>query len=68
MTIQEAKQVFEMAVERIRRILASTPDERLHWSPSPTARTPLAQVVHAANSIRNIHAAMLDARRICQNL
>lgn len=62
MTIQEAKQVFEMAVERIQRILASTPDERLHWSPSPTARTPLAQVVHAANSIRNIHAAMMGER------
>ena len=62
MTIQEAKQVFEMAVERIQRILASTPDERLHWSPSPTARTPLAQVVHAANSIRHIHAAMMGKR------
>lgn len=62
MTIQEAKQVFEMSVQRIERILASTPDDRLLWSPGPAARTPLAQVVHAATSIRNIHRAMMGNR------
>lgn len=62
MTIPEARQVFEMSVDRLRRILASTPDDRLLWSPAPSARTPLAQVVHAANSIGHIHAAMTGKR------
>ena len=62
MTIQDAKQVFHMSVDRIKRILEKTPDDRLHWSPAPTARTPLAQVVHIANSIHHIHTAMMGTR------
>jgi len=62
MTIQESKQLFQMSLDRIKRILASTPDDRLLWTPSPTARTPLAEVVHAANSIRHIHTAMMGTR------
>jgi hypothetical protein len=62
MTIPEAKQLFQMSVDRVKRILAKTPDDRLLWSPAPTARTPLAQVVHIANSIHHIHAAMLGTR------
>ena len=46
----------------MKRILESTPDERLLWSPSPTARTPLAQVVHAATSLHHIHNAMMGTR------
>ncbi len=59
MTIQESKQIFQMSVDRIKRILEKTPDNRLLWSPAPTARTPLAQVVHAATSISNIHNIMM---------
>lgn len=55
MTIPEAKSTFQMSIDRIKRILNRTPDERLLWSPAPTARTPLAQVVHAATSIGHIH-------------
>jgi hypothetical protein len=62
MKIPEAKQVFQMSVDRIKRILESTPDDRLLWSPAPTARTPVAQVVHAANSINHIHTAMMGTR------
>jgi hypothetical protein len=62
MTIEESKQIFQMSVDRIKRILESTPDERLLWSPAPTARTPLAQVVHAATSIHNIHQMMMGMR------
>lgn len=62
MTIQESKQVFQMSVDRIRRILEKTPDDRLLWSPAPTARTPLAQVVHAATSISNIHNMLMGTR------
>jgi len=42
-------------------LLKDTPDERLNWSPSPTARTPLAIVGHSANSIHNI-TEMLKGR------
>lgn len=62
MTIQESKQGFQMSVDRIKRILDRTPDERLLWSPAPTARTPLAQVVHAAISIHHVHAMMMGTR------
>jgi len=62
MTIQESKQLFQMSVSRMKRILESTPDDRLLWTPGPAARTPLAQVVHAANSIHHIHTAMMGTR------
>jgi len=62
MTVQESKRIFQMSVDRIQRVLQTTPDDRLQWSPAPAARTPLAQVVHVANSIRHIHAAMMGTR------
>ena len=62
MTIQESKRIFQMSVNRIKRILKNTPDDRLLWSPAPTARTPLAQVHHAATSIHHIHTAMMGTR------
>ncbi len=62
MTIPEAKQVFQMSVDRMKRILERTPDDRLLWSPAPTARCILAEVVHAATSIHNIHTAMMGTR------
>ncbi|MBS1718298.1 MAG: DinB family protein [Armatimonadetes bacterium] len=48
-----------MSVDRIKRILERTPDDRLLWSPAPTARSPLAQVVHAATSIQHMHNMMM---------
>jgi len=62
MTISEAKQFFQMSVDRIRRILEKTPDDRLLWSPAPTARTPLALVAHSANSIRHVHNMLMGNR------
>ena len=62
MTIDESIQVFHMSLDRIKRILASTPEDRLLWSPAPTARTPLAQVVHVATSIHHIHNSMMGTR------
>lgn len=44
---------------RLERAFANTPDDRLKWSPSPTARTPLGQVAHCANSLGFI-ATMLE--------
>jgi hypothetical protein len=52
--IQEANQLNE----RLLRNLAKTPDDRLNWSPSPTARTPLHLVAHCAFSLGFIHTIL----------
>lgn len=46
--VNVAKQAFLGEAERLAFGLSTTPDERLNWSPSTTARTPLAIVAHAA--------------------
>ncbi len=45
---------FDMSIERMVKVLGNTADDKLHWSPSPTARTPLQLVVHAAYGIAGI--------------
>lgn len=57
-TIEGAKDQFMNARAGLHRALASTPDDRLNWSPSPTARTPLEIAAHAADAIRNLHGMM----------
>jgi hypothetical protein len=59
--IQKAKADFLDGKGRLMHALATTPDDRLNWSPSPTARTPIQQVAHAAIAIRNLHNT-LDGR------
>ena len=58
-TLSQTKAEFLRAKERLARALATTPDERIHWSPSPTARTPLQQVAHCAMSIAGIHGMLV---------
>jgi DinB superfamily len=36
---------------RLERVFGNTPNDRLAWAPSPTARTPLGQIAHCANSL-----------------
>lgn len=60
-TIQRAKQEFERSRDRMMGLLKDTPDDKLNWAPSPTARTPLAIVAHAAMSLHNI-TEMLKGR------
>lgn len=52
--IEEAVAEFNRAKDRLLKDLATTPDDRLRWSPAPTARTPLMQVAHAGMSIDGI--------------
>jgi hypothetical protein len=59
--IEEGKASFLRAKDRLVRALANTPDDRLNWSPSPSARSPLHVAAHSADAIRNIHN-MLDGR------
>ena len=53
--IDAAKTEFLQAKATISRSLEKTAEDRLAWSPAPSARTPLEIYAHAANSIRNIH-------------
>ena len=60
-TIGGAKAEFLRARENMFRQMESTPDDRLTWSPSPTARTPLHIVAHSAGSVQRIQE-MFDGR------
>ncbi len=53
-TVEAAKAEFVRAKDRISKALESTPDDKINWSPSPTARTPIHQVAHAAMSIQGM--------------
>lgn len=46
---------FRQARAILERSLETTPDDRIAWSPAPTARTPLELVAHAADSVRHLH-------------
>jgi hypothetical protein len=46
--ISEAKAEYSRAKARMTTVFTATPDDKLNWSPSPTARTPLQIVAHAA--------------------
>ncbi|HEX8551720.1 MAG TPA: DinB family protein [Abditibacteriaceae bacterium] len=53
-TIDHAKAEFLRAEELLLKSLATTPEERINWSPAPTARTPIEQVAHSAQSLESI--------------
>ena len=57
-TLNQTKAEFLRAKERLCHTLATTPDERINWSPSPTARTPIQQVAHCAQSISGIQGML----------
>jgi len=59
--IKRTKQEFEWSRDRMLGLLKDTPDDKLNWSPSPTARTPLAIVTHSARSLHHI-TEMLKGR------
>lgn len=58
-TVTEAKAEFVRAKERIVRALATTPDDKINWSPGSCARTPLQQVAHSAMSIGGIQSMLV---------
>lgn len=60
-TIQQAKDNFLQSKARLLQALNNTPDDKLNWSPTPTARTPIEIVIHSADALKNIHD-MLDGR------
>ena len=54
--VEEAKAEFLQVHEALLRSLETTPDDRLHWAPSSTARTIAQQVAHCAHAIGMIEA------------
>ena len=58
-TISQTKAEFIRAKDRITHTLATTPDDKLNWAPSATARTPIQQVAHAANGISGIQGMLV---------
>jgi hypothetical protein len=46
--IDDVKAEFNRAKGRIAHDLASTPDDKINWAPSETARTPVQLVAHGA--------------------
>jgi hypothetical protein len=55
-TISKVKADFVRAKVQLVNALATTPDDRINWSPSPTSRTPVQIVAHCAEALKNIHA------------
>lgn len=44
--------------DRMLELLAATPDDRLNWRPSPSARSIIEVVAHSAMALRNIATQM----------
>ena len=38
--------------DQMSKVLPTTPDDRINWSPSPSSMTPIQIVAHAAGSIK----------------
>jgi len=52
--VEDAKAEFLRAKDRLEKGLASTPDDKINWSPSATSRSPIALVAHSALSIEGM--------------
>lgn len=57
-TISQTKAELLRAKESLTRALATTPEDRIGWSPSPNARTPLQLAGHAARAISGIQGTL----------
>ncbi len=57
--LEKTKGDFLRAKAGIERALATTPDDRINWSPSPSARTPVQQVAHVAWAVKSMHGMLM---------
>src|SRR5438105_11988641 len=57
-TINEAKAEFTRAKDRLVKDLKTTPDDKINWSPSPTSRTPIECMAHAAMAVEGIQGML----------
>lgn len=61
--IEAAKAEITRANHRIIKCLEKTPDDKLNWSPSPTARTPIQLVAHAAFGVNGLMGIVKGDRK-----
>ncbi len=66
--IEETKADFIRNKDGILKNLATTPDDRINWSPSPTARTPLQVVAHSALALGGFHGMLMGAAFPWENI
>jgi hypothetical protein len=57
--ISAAKAEFTRANQRVAKCLATTPDDKLNWSPAPTSRTIVQQVAHVAMAVDGIQGMLV---------
>ncbi len=57
-TIEQAKATYLQAKAQLCSTFGNIPEERLNWSPSQTARTPIQIVAHCATAVKSINAQM----------
>ena len=55
---EPVKAEFQRAIGRLLTNLDGTPEDKLNWSPSPTARTPLEVAHHCGFVISALHGAL----------
>ena len=53
--VNRQRNEFVHAKELMLATLDTTPDDRINWSPSPTSRSPLQLVSHAASVVKLMH-------------
>ncbi|MBA3726802.1 MAG: DinB family protein, partial [Armatimonadetes bacterium] len=56
--IDEARAEYERAMDELLQNFAKMPDDRVNWSPAPTARTPVEIVAHCAEAIGHLTEMM----------
>lgn len=56
-TVENTKAEFQATKARLLRTFDATPDDRLNWSPSESARTPVELVAHCVNSLNWLHTS-----------
>jgi hypothetical protein len=60
-SVSQAKAEYLRAKGRLVVALDTTPDDKLNWSPSASARTPVELVAHAASAVALIQGAISGA-------
>lgn len=60
---QKTKQNLIQITDRMIQLLDLTPEDKLNWSPSPTSRTPVQLVGHAAGTL-SVILDMLKTKRV----
>jgi len=59
--VSQTKANYQRNKDKLAMLLSKTPDDKLNWAPSATARSAVQLVAHCADAVRNIHS-MLEGK------